>query len=62
METIKQRDVSTAQDLISAVRDRKAVVEGKFTIPIVAKMALKDASEAHILMSKGSNAKVLLVP
>jgi hypothetical protein len=66
METIKQRDVSTAQDLISAVRDRtvdrKAVVEGKLTIPIVAKMALKDASEAHILMSKGSNGKVLLVP
>jgi NADPH:quinone reductase-like Zn-dependent oxidoreductase len=128
METIKQSDVSTAQDLISVVRDRtvdrivvsgdlavsgagetggrllgqvkaggifasvlgppqnagnfpsvkvvpvyaeadpealiqmaKAVVEGKLTIPIVAKMALKDASEAHILMSKGSNGKVLLV-
>jgi hypothetical protein len=25
-------------------------------------MALKDASEAHILMSKGANGKVLLVP
>jgi len=35
---------------------------GKLTIPIVAKMALKDASEAHILMSKGANGKVLLVP
>jgi NADPH:quinone reductase-like Zn-dependent oxidoreductase len=40
----------------------KAVVEGKLTIPIVAKMALKDAREAHILMSKGANGKVLLVP
>ena len=137
METIKQRDVSTAQDLIAVVRDRsvdrivvsgdlaglsslellpdqalsaaarttlqfkddsdgvrfssnnklenltliaapekraifndttvadqiaKAVVKGKLTIPIAAKMALKDAREAHILMSKGANGKVLLAP
>ena len=137
METIKQRDVSTAQDLIAVVRDRsvdrivvsgdlaglsslellpdqaltaaaratlqfkdgsdgirlssnnklenltliaapekraifndttvadqiaKAVVKGKLTIPIVARMALKDASEAPILISKGANGEVLLVP
>ena len=40
----------------------KAVVKGKLTIPIVARMALKDASEAPILISKGANGEVLLVP
>jgi NADPH:quinone reductase-like Zn-dependent oxidoreductase len=39
-----------------------AVVEGKLTIPIAAKMPLKDAAQAHALVAKGINGKVLLVP
>jgi len=39
-----------------------AVVEGKLVIPIATKMPLKDAAEAHQLMAKGVNGKVLLIP
>src|SRR5262249_33101695 len=39
-----------------------AVVEGKLTIPIATKMPLKDAAQAHALVAKGTNGKVLLVP
>jgi NADPH:quinone reductase-like Zn-dependent oxidoreductase len=39
-----------------------AVVEGKLTIPIASKMPLKDAAQAHVLVAKGINGKVLLVP
>jgi len=39
-----------------------AVVEGKLTIPIAAKKSLKDAAEAHAIVAKGPNGKVLLVP
>ncbi len=40
----------------------QAVVEGKLTIPIAAKKPLKDAAEAHALVAKGVNGKVLLAP
>jgi NADPH:quinone reductase-like Zn-dependent oxidoreductase len=40
----------------------RAVVEGKLTIPIAAKKPLKDAAEAHDLVAKGVNGKVLLLP
>ena len=40
----------------------KAVVEGKFVIPIAMKKPLKDAAEAHALVAKGVNGKVLLIP
>jgi NADPH:quinone reductase-like Zn-dependent oxidoreductase len=40
----------------------KAVVEGRLAIPIAAKKPLKDAGEAHALVAKGINGKVLLVP
>jgi NADPH:quinone reductase-like Zn-dependent oxidoreductase len=40
----------------------RAVVEGKLKIPIAAKKPLKEAVEAHALVAKGSNGKVLLVP
>ena len=40
----------------------RAVVEGKLTIPIAAKKPLRDAGEAHDLVAKGINGKVLLVP
>ena len=39
-----------------------AVVEGKLTIPIAEKKSLKDAAEAHAIVAKGPNGKVLLVP
>lgn len=39
----------------------KAVVEGKLAIPIAAKKPLKEAAEAHALVAKGVNGKVLLV-
>lgn len=39
----------------------KAVTEGKLTIPIAAKMPLKDAGEAHARVAKGVDGKVLLV-
>jgi NADPH:quinone reductase-like Zn-dependent oxidoreductase len=39
-----------------------AVVEGRLVIPIAAKKALRDAGEAHDLVAKGINGKVLLVP
>jgi NADPH:quinone reductase-like Zn-dependent oxidoreductase len=40
----------------------KAVVEGQLTIPIAAKIALKDARVGHALVAKGAKGKVLLVP
>ena len=39
-----------------------AVVEGRLVIPIAAKRPLRDAGEAHDLVAKGINGKVLLVP
>jgi NADPH:quinone reductase-like Zn-dependent oxidoreductase len=39
-----------------------AVVEGKLAIPIAAKIPLRDSREAHELLAKGINGKVLLVP
>ena len=60
--SVKVVPVYAEADPEALLQIAKAVVEGKLTIPIVAKIALKDASEAHILMSKGANGKVLLVP
>jgi hypothetical protein len=40
----------------------RAVVDGKLVIPIAAKKPLRDAGEAHDLVAKGINGKVLLVP
>ena len=39
-----------------------AVIEGRLIIPIAAKMALSEASEAHARVAKGITGKVLLVP
>jgi NADPH:quinone reductase-like Zn-dependent oxidoreductase len=60
--SVKVVPVYAEADPEALLQMAKAVVEGKLTIPIVAKMALKEASEAHILMSKEANGKVLLVP
>jgi NADPH:quinone reductase-like Zn-dependent oxidoreductase len=40
----------------------EAVADGKLAIPIAVKKPLKDAGEAHSLVAKGTNGKVLLVP
>jgi NADPH:quinone reductase-like Zn-dependent oxidoreductase len=40
----------------------KAVAEGRLSIPIAAKMSLKEAGEGHILVAKGTRGKVLLLP
>ena len=60
--SVKVVSVYAEADPEALLQIAKAVVEGKLTIPIVAKIALKDAREAHILMSKGANGKVLLLP
>ena len=39
----------------------QAVGDGKLVIPIAAKMPLKEAAQAHAMMAKGVNSKVLLV-
>jgi NADPH:quinone reductase-like Zn-dependent oxidoreductase len=40
----------------------RAVVEGGLTIPIAVKMSLKEAAQAHAMIAKGVNGKVLLAP
>ena len=40
----------------------EAVIKGELVIPIVAKKPLQDAGEAHDMVAKGINGKVLLVP
>ncbi len=40
----------------------KAVAEGELSIPIAAKMKLKETSDAHALVAKGTHGKVLLLP
>jgi NADPH:quinone reductase-like Zn-dependent oxidoreductase len=40
----------------------KGVVDGKLTIPIAAKLPLREAAQAHTMMAKGVSGKVLLVP
>jgi NADPH:quinone reductase-like Zn-dependent oxidoreductase len=60
--SVKVVPVDAEADPEALLQMAKAVVEGKLRIPIVAKMALKDGSEAYILLSKGANGKALLAP
>lgn len=60
--SVKVVSVYAHSDVKALLQMAKAVVEGRLTIPIAAKMPLKDAGEAHALVAKGSNGKVLLVP
>ena len=48
-----------AQALLELAR---AVIEEKLVIPIAARKPLRDAGEAHDLVAKGINGKVLLIP
>ncbi len=38
-----------------------AVLDGKLTIPVAVKLPLKDAVQAHAMMAKGVNGKILLL-
>jgi NADPH:quinone reductase-like Zn-dependent oxidoreductase len=60
--SVKVVPVYATSDTKALLQMAKAVVERKLTIPIAAKKPLKDAPEAHNLVAKGINGKVLLVP
>jgi NADPH:quinone reductase-like Zn-dependent oxidoreductase len=59
--SVKVAPVYAQSDAKALLEMAGAVVEGKLTIPIAAKKQLKDAAEAHALVEKGINGKVLLV-
>jgi NADPH:quinone reductase-like Zn-dependent oxidoreductase len=60
--SVKVVPIYAEPDVQALLKMAAAVVEGKLSIPIAAKKPLKDAAEAHSLMAKGTNGKVLLVP
>jgi len=60
--SVKVVPVYASSDTKALLEMARAVVEGKLSIPIVAKRPLKDAAEAHRLVETGVNGKVLLVP
>lgn len=60
--SVKVVPVFAQPDAKALLKMANAVVEGGLTIPIAAKKPLKDAGEAHALVAKGTNGKVLLVP
>jgi len=60
--TVKVVPIYSQPDPKALLQMAKAVTEGKLTIPIAAKRALKDAAEVHAAVAKGMNGKVLLVP
>jgi len=59
--SVKVIPVIAHADAKALLEMAKAVVEGRLVIPIGAKKPLRDAAEAHALMAKGINGKVLLV-
>jgi len=59
---VKVVPVFARPDVKALLEMAEAVVAGRLAIPIAAKKPLKDAGEAHDLMTKGVNGKVLLVP
>lgn len=60
--SVKVVPVYAHADAAALLQMAEAVAEGKCTIPIAAKMPLKAAAEAHSLVAKGLNGKVLLLP
>jgi len=60
--SVKVVPVFARSDPKALLEMAKAVLEGRLAIPIAAKKPLKDAGEAHDLVAKGINGKVLLVP
>jgi NADPH:quinone reductase-like Zn-dependent oxidoreductase len=59
--SVKVVPVYAQSDAKALLEMAQAVVEGRLAIPIAAKKPLKDAGEAHALVAKGINGKVLLV-
>jgi NADPH:quinone reductase-like Zn-dependent oxidoreductase len=57
---VKVVPVYAVSDASALLELAKAVAEGRLTIPIAAKMPLKEAREGHALMEKGAHGKVLL--
>lgn len=60
--SVKVIPVFDRSDQKALLEMARAVVEGKLAVPIAAKKPLKDAAEAHALVAKGVNGKVLLLP
>ena len=60
--SVKVVPVYATADAQALLEMAKAVAEGKISIPIAAKMPLKDARDAHALVAKGVSGKVLLLP
>jgi NADPH:quinone reductase-like Zn-dependent oxidoreductase len=60
--SVKVVPVYASSDTKALLEMAQAVVEGRLSLPIAAKMPLRDAAEAHTLVAKGTNGKVLLVP
>ena len=59
---VKVVPVFAEPDARALLEMAKAVAEGGLAIPIAAKMPLKEARDAHALVSKGTHGKVLLLP
>ncbi len=59
--SVKVVPVYAEPDAEALLKLSRAVVEGKLTIPIAAKMSLKEAGQAQALVAKGVGGKVLLV-
>jgi NADPH:quinone reductase-like Zn-dependent oxidoreductase len=59
--SVKVVPVYAQPDVKALLQLAKAVIEGRLAIPIAAKKPLKNAGEAHALIEKGTNGKVLLV-
>jgi NADPH:quinone reductase-like Zn-dependent oxidoreductase len=60
--SVKVVPVFAEPDTKALLEMAKAVAEGGLSIPIAAKMPLKDARDAHALVTKGVGGKVLLLP
>jgi len=59
--SVKVVSIYAGPDAKALLEMATAVVEGRLSIPIVAKKSLKDAAEAHAMVAKGPNGKILLM-
>jgi NADPH:quinone reductase-like Zn-dependent oxidoreductase len=59
--SVKVVPIYAGPDAKALLEMATAVVEGRLSIPIVAKKSLKDAAEAHAMVAKGPNGKILLM-
>jgi NADPH:quinone reductase-like Zn-dependent oxidoreductase len=59
---VQVKTMQVKQDPVGLVRMAYAVVEGRLTIPMGQRFALKDAAKAHAAAESGVAGKILLVP